>query len=55
MNGHDEHCKKWIEKLFLLDLETLLSPNSTPMNRRISSQQDIEWDTVREYETVSFG
>lgn len=55
MNGHDDHCKKWIEKLFLLDLDTLLSPEITTVNRMISSEQDIEWDTVRDYETVSFG
>jgi hypothetical protein len=54
MIGHDEHCKKWIEKLFLLDIDSLLSPEITTGNRGKTSRLDIEWDTIRDYETVSF-
>jgi hypothetical protein len=55
MNGHDEHCKQWIEKLFLLDIDTLLNPDITTVHRRTSPEQDIDWDSIRDYETVSFG
>ena len=54
MIGHDDYCKKWIEKLFLLDIDSLLSPEITTVNRVRSSRPDVEWDTKRDYETVSF-
>lgn len=55
MIGHDEHCKKWIEKLFLLDIDSLLSPKIDTINRVKSSRPDAEWDSIRGYETVFFG
>jgi hypothetical protein len=55
MTGHDEHCKQWIEKLFLLNIDALLSPEITSGHRKRSSTSEIEWDPPREYETVSFG
>jgi len=55
MLGHDDHCKKWIEKLFLIDIDTLLSPEITKDEQLSSYEQDVESDGVRDYETVSFG
>lgn len=54
MIGHDEHCKKWIEKLFLLDVDSLFSPEIDTVHRTKSSTLDIEWDSIRGYETVFF-
>jgi hypothetical protein len=55
MTGHDEHCKRWIEKLFLLDIDALLSPKINADVWSNPSMPEVEWDPPREYETVSFG
>ncbi len=53
MIGHDEHCKLWIEKLFLIDIDTLLNPECLPMRVNKPASED-EWDSLRGYETVFF-
>ena len=50
MTNHDDHCKKWIQKLYLLDIDTLLSPDQLP-TPQTSIPPD---DPVRDYETVCF-
>lgn len=53
MTNHDTHCKNWIQKLFLLDIDTLLSPKILTAPQRPTAQ-DIECDLVRDYEPVCF-
>jgi hypothetical protein len=55
MINHETHCKQWIEKLFLIDIDLLLSPNIPFRDCKESSEFNIEWDQVRDYETVLFG
>jgi hypothetical protein len=54
MTNHDDHCKKWIQKLYLLDIDTLLSPKIPPVSQETPTSQDIECDLVRDYEPVCF-
>jgi hypothetical protein len=52
MTDHDSYCKTWIKKLFLLDIDTLLSPELITIQHTDSSAVDD--DAVRDYETTSF-
>jgi hypothetical protein len=52
MTDHDSYCKKWIKKVFLIDIDTLLNPDFITIQQTDSSPQDD--DTVRDYETTSF-
>ena len=52
MTDHDSFCKNWIKKLFLLDIDTLLSPEFITIQQTESSP--LEYDSVRDYETTSF-
>lgn len=54
MIGHEKHCKEWIEKLFLLDIDTLLSPDLLPAEPEKASFSENESDSLRGYETVVF-
>jgi len=55
MTDHDTYCKTWIEKLFLLDIDTLLSPDISTVDQARPFTQDLmELDPIRDYETVSF-
>ena len=54
MIGHDEHCKQWIEKLFLLDIDSLLSPELHTADLKRASSSENESDSPRGYETVFF-
>jgi hypothetical protein len=54
MVGHDEHCKKWIEKLFLFDIDSLLSPELNTIDLMRTSSPESEWDSIRGYEAVFF-
>lgn len=55
MTDHDTYCKKWIKKLFLLDIDTLLSPDISTVDQARPFTQDLmELDPIRDYETASF-
>jgi len=54
MIGHEEHCKQWIEKLFLIDIDSLLSPTLHTADRTRSSFSETDSDSLRGYETVLF-
>jgi hypothetical protein len=55
MTNHDTHCKNWIKKLFLLDIDTILSPEiSLAPQERSTTTQDPECDQLRDYEPVCF-
>lgn len=52
MTDHDAYCKNWIKKLFLLDIDALLSPEHIPIQQTDSF--DLDYDAIRDYETTSF-
>ena len=53
MIEHEKHCKQWIEKLFLLDIDMLLSPDRTTVDSNQAGSPEHE-DSLRGYETVFF-
>jgi hypothetical protein len=54
MIGHEKHCRLWIEKLFLIDIDSLLSPDFTTVDSNRAPSPEREWDSLRGYETVFF-
>ena len=54
MIQHEAHCKQWIEKLFLIDIDSLLSPKLPTVESNKTSSPESEWDLLRGYETVYF-
>jgi hypothetical protein len=54
MIGHEEHCKHWIEKLYLIDIDSLLSPRLPSIDDSSTSIGESDLDSLRGYETVIF-
>lgn len=54
MIDHDTYCKKWIKKLFLLDIDLLLCPEISTVPQASRSAPDLDYDQRRDYETVCF-
>ncbi|HVQ01182.1 MAG TPA: hypothetical protein VMT57_06675 [Candidatus Thermoplasmatota archaeon] len=54
MADHENHCKHWIEKLFLIDIDSLLSSDLPTAEADNASSTESERDALRGYETVIF-
>ena len=54
MIDHDHRCKQWIEKLYLIDVDSLLSPELPAAEVRNTSTAEGEGDALRGYEAVFF-